>query len=252
MNTLVLDQAQPLYVQLKDHILQRIRSREWSPGGRVPSENELVEQFSVSRMTANRALRELTQEGYLARVPGVGTFVREPQQRASLLEIRNIADEIAGRGHVHSSSVEMQVLTSAGPIIADEFELSAGANLFHVVLVHAENGVPVQLEDRYVNPLVVPLFLKQDFSAMTPTAYLVAAVAADELEHTVEAVMPSIEQQGLLNMPANEPCLTLQRRSWSQGKVVTVVRFTYPASRHALYSRYRPAETTTRMEVSGS
>ncbi len=250
MNTLVLDPVQPLYAQLKDHILQHIRSREWSPGSRVPSENELVEQFSVSRMTANRALRELTQEGYVARVPGVGTFVREPPQRASLLEIRNIAEEIAGRGHMHSSTVELQVLTSAEPVIAEEFELAAGAKLFHVVLVHAENDVPVQLEDRYVNPLVVPQFLNQDFSAETPTAYLVDTVAADELEHTVEAVMPSKEQQNLLKMPADEPCLTLQRRSWSRGHVVTVVRFTYPASRHALYSRYRPAETTTRMEVS--
>jgi len=248
MNTIVLDQAQPLYVQLKHHILERIRSREWAPGNRVPSENELVEQFSVSRMTANRALRELMQEGYLARVPGVGTFVKEPQQRASLLEIRNIADEIAGRGHVHSSTVELQVLTSAGPMIADEFELSAGANLFHVVLVHAENGMSVQIEDRYVNPLVVPHFLKQDFSTTTPTAYLVATVPADELEHTVEAVMPDDDQRTLLDIAAGEPCLTLQRRSWCDGQVVTVVRFTYPASRHALYSRYRPAETITRME----
>ena len=86
---------------MKDHILENIRSGDWAPGARVPSENELVEHFSISRMTANRALRELTADGFLSRVPGVGTFVREQPPRSSLLELRNIAEEIAARGHVH-------------------------------------------------------------------------------------------------------------------------------------------------------
>lgn len=248
MTSLVLKDAQPLYVQLKDHILQRIRSQEWAPGSRVLSENEMVEQFSVSRMTANRALKELTQEGFLARVPGVGTFVKEPPQRASLLEIRNIAEEIAARGHVHSSEVERKAMVDASPAIAEEFETNAGASLFHITMVHRENGVPVQLEDRYVNPRVAPQFMAQDFSDITPTAYLVANVPVDELEHTVEAMMPSSDERAVLDIPAGEPCLTLHRRSWSQNRVVTVVRFTYPASRHALYSRYRPSAGNHNLE----
>ncbi|NNE22296.1 MAG: histidine utilization repressor [Rhizobiales bacterium] len=248
MTSLVLTQAQPLYVQLKEHILARIRSREWAPGSRVLSENEIVEQFSVSRMTANRALKELTQEGFLARVPGVGTFVKEPPQRASLLEIRNIADEIAARGHFHSSEIAHKGLVDASPAIAEEFETNAGARLFHITMVHRENGVPVQLEDRYVNPLAAPDFLNLDFAGITPTAYLVANVPVDELEHTVEAMMPSPQEQALLDVPAGEPCLTLHRRSWSRDRVVTAVRFTYPASRHALYSRYRPSGSNHSME----
>ncbi len=252
MTSLSLNDAQPLYAQLKAHILERIRSREWAPGSRVLSENEIVEQFSVSRMTANRALRELTQEGFLARVPGVGTFVKEPPQRASLLEIRNIADEITGRGHEHSSQIEFKGLVTASPAIAEEFEAKAGASLFHITLVHFENGVPVQLEDRHVNALAAPQFMSQDFAVTTPTAYLMANVPVDELEHTVEAILPSPDEQRLLDVPAGEPCLTLTRRSWSRSRVVTVVRFTYPASRHALYSRYRPSAGNLNLEASGT
>ena len=72
-----MSDAQPLYAKVKDHILENIRSGAWEAGRRVPSENELVESFGISRMTANRALRELTAEGFLSRVPGVGTFVKE-------------------------------------------------------------------------------------------------------------------------------------------------------------------------------
>ena len=54
-----MSDAQPLYAKVKDHILENIRSGAWEAGRRVPSENELVESFGISRMTANRALREL-------------------------------------------------------------------------------------------------------------------------------------------------------------------------------------------------
>ena len=99
--------------------------------------------------------------------------------------------------------------------------------------------MPVQLEDRYVNAELVPDFLAQDFSQTTPTAVLLAALPVDELEHTVEAVLPNLEQQRLLGIDALEPCLALHRRSWSRGQVVTIATLTYPASRYALYSRYK-------------
>ena len=119
------------------------------------------------------------------------------------------------------------------------------SRLFHLVMVHTENGVPVQLEDRYVNPFAAPQFNDQDFSTLTPTAYLVAAVPVDELEHTVEAIMPNAEQRALLDINEHEPCLALHRRSWSKGHVVTVVTLIYPASRYALYSRYKTSPSGT-------
>lgn len=238
-------EAQPLYAKVKDHILENIRNSTWVPGARVPSENELVESFRISRMTANRALRELTAEGFLSRVPGVGTFVREIPARTSLMELRNIAEEIEQRGHSYSSRVTSQKEVTANPAQAEEFETRLLDRLFHIVIIHEENGVPVQLEDRYVNAEIVPEFLSQDFTRQTPTAYLLAAMPVDELEHTVEAILPTAEQQRLLNIDAREPCLALHRRSWSRGKIVTIATLTYPASRYALYSRYRTSERGT-------
>ena len=240
-----MSEAQPLYAKVKDHILDQIRSGAWAPGARVPSENELVESFGISRMTANRALRELFAEGIVHRVPGVGTFVKEAPARTSLLELRNIAEEIEQRGHRYSSRVASKREVSANPALAEEFEARSLDRLFHIVIVHEENGVPVQLEDRYVNAEVVPDFLLQDFALTTPTAYLLAATPVDELEHTVEAVLPSVEQQRLLGIDPLEPCLALHRRSWSRGKVVTVATLTYPASRYALYSRYKTSASGT-------
>jgi GntR family histidine utilization transcriptional repressor len=235
----------PLYAKVKEHILEHIRSGAWTPGMRVPSENELVEHFSISRMTANRALRELSADGFLSRVPGVGTFVKEPLARSSLLELRNIAEEIAQRGHAYAAHIERRGSVEATPALAEQFEMKLPARLFHLVMVHTENGVPVQLEERYVNPFTAPRFNEQDLATVTPTAYLIAAVPVDELEHTVEAVMPGPEQRALLDIGENEPCLALHRRSWSKGHVVTVATLLYPASRYALYSRHKTSPSGT-------
>ena len=240
-----MNEAQPLYAKVKEHILDNIRSGAWEAGRRVPSENELVESFGISRMTANRALRELTAEGYLNRVPGVGTFVKEAPALSSLMELRNIAEEIAQRGHRYSSRVIAKATVDSNPALNAEFEDRALKRLFHIVIVHEENGVPVQLEDRHVNPSVVPDFLDGDFTQTTPTAVLLAATPVDELEHTVEATMPTPEQQRLLGIAGHEPCLALYRRSWSRGRVATVVTLTYPASRYALYSRHRTSARGT-------
>jgi GntR family histidine utilization transcriptional repressor len=229
----------PLYRSIKDHILERIRTGEWAPGARVPSENELVESFQVSRMTANRALTELTREGFLARIAGVGTFVRQPPRRASLIEIRDIAEEIRERGHAHAARLEVRERQRASPALAGEFEVAPDSPLFHVVLVHTENGLPVQLEDRWVNPAVAPDFLDHDFTKATPASHLIGNIPVDEVEHTVEAVMPDAAARRLLDMAAGEPCLVLTRRTWSAGRVVTVATFTYPASRYALHTRLK-------------
>ncbi len=235
----MINGAQPLYAQVKDHILGHIRSGDWAPGQRVPSENELVESFGISRMTANRALRELSADGYLARVPGVGTFVKTMPARSSLVELRNIADEIQLRGHVHSARLDSAREVISGAVMTEQFELDSASPLFHIRLVHSENGQPVQLEDRYVNPTMAPDFLSQNFTEITPTSYLIRMVPVDELEHTVEAVMPDPHQRRLLEIEPSEPCLSLHRRSWSKGHVVTVALLLYPASRYALHSRYK-------------
>ena len=69
------DSPAPIYQRVKEAIRQKVISQEWLPHQRVPSESELVKALDVSRMTINRALRELTADGILERQQGVGTFV---------------------------------------------------------------------------------------------------------------------------------------------------------------------------------
>ncbi|MBY2933806.1 histidine utilization repressor [Rhizobium leguminosarum] len=227
----------PLYAGVKQVILDRIQSGEWPPKYRVPSENELVVELGVSKMTANRALRELANEGELVRIQGVGSFVAERKGYSALFEVRNIAEEIAERGHVHEASVVVLAQEAASPEVADALELPIGAAVFHSLIVHSENGVPVQIEDRFVHPEAAPEYLDQDFSTLTPNAYLTASAPLSGSEHVVEAAMPQAWECKLLTIMKTEPCLTIRRRTWSAKQVVSTARLVYPGHRYRLEAR---------------
>lgn len=227
----------PLYQHVKDHVLAGIVDGSLVPGARVPSEPELVAALGVSRMTANRALRELAAEGYITRRQGLGSFVAEPKPQSELLELRNIADEIVARGHAHACDVLRHEDCTADPRIAALMAVKPGTRVFHSLCLHRENGMPVQLEDRHVNPALAPDYLDVDLSATTATEYLLATLHADEIEHAVEAVLPDVTTRKLLALKKGEPCLSLRRRTWAGAAVVTVALLTYPGSRYRLTGR---------------
>ncbi|MDH3334423.1 MAG: UTRA domain-containing protein, partial [Gammaproteobacteria bacterium] len=213
-----MNTAKPRYQQLKDLIIGQISSGELAPSDRVPSENDLVEAMNVSRMTANRALRELNDEGYVERIAGRGTFVSDFRSQSHLLEVQNIADEIESRGHSHSSTVVRQVRLRARGEVARALNVSQGTDIFHLLLVHYENNVPVQVEDRHVLASFAPACMEQDFELVTPSAYLTSVAPLQEAEQVVRASMPNSAVRQQLNMEDDEPSLVVLRRTWSKGR----------------------------------
>ena len=231
---------QPLYLQVKRHILDNIGSGKWGTSTRVPSENDIVKSFGVSRMTANRALRELRDEGILVRIAGVGSFVADSHAHAHPMEIRGIADEIRRHNHMHRAEIVSLERVRAMTELAEDFGIAPRSELFCSVIVHFENDRPIQLEDRYVLPKLAPDYLKVDFNHTTPYDYLVRVAPLQEAEHLLRAVMPDERTRKLLVMKRDEPCLLMIRRTWTAGHVASVARLYYPGSRYEMSGRFRP------------
>jgi GntR family histidine utilization transcriptional repressor len=238
--------AKPRYQQLKDLIIGRISAGELRPSDRVPSENDLVEAMNVSRMTANRALRELNDEGYVDRIAGRGTFVSDFRAQSHLLEVQNIADEIGGRGHTHSSVVVRQSCQRARGEVARALHVEQGTDVFHLLLVHCENGSPIQVEDRHVLASFAPECLHQNFAAITPSAYLTSIAPLQEAEQVVRAAMPNAAVRQHLDIPEGEPALVVIRRTWSKGRPVTFAHLYHPGSRFELSGHYALSNTSRR------
>lgn len=231
----------PRYQQVKDYILHKINGGEWRAGMRIESEAELVAATGVSRMTVNRALRELAAEGRLTRMQGRGTFVAEKKPQSALLEIHSIAREIRDRGGIYSCEVHLLQEEKARPELARALELPPYSSVYHSVIIHKDNGIPIQLSSRFINPRIAPEYLAQDFTTITPNEYLLSLAPITSVEHVVEALIPEPWIRELLRINSAEPCLALYRKTWVGEVIATSSIFYYPGSRYTLGSRFTPA-----------
>jgi GntR family transcriptional regulator, histidine utilization repressor len=228
----------PAYEQVKAHIRQRIGSGEWRPGDPVPSEAALIQQFGISRMTVNRALRELATDGLVTRVQGSGTRVAHLHRISSRLTIRDIHEEVAERGHVHTTRVLGAGKERASADLARSLDVRPGTQIFHTVLVHLENGVAIQFEDRYVNPAAAPHYLETDFTKTSPTLHLLQHAPLTEASYSIEACMPTADEARELGIKRTEPCLVMMRRTVSGANVASVARLVYPGTRYSFAGEF--------------
>ena len=228
------------YAQVKQALKDGLSEGRWRTGELMPSEAELVAQFGVSRMTVNRALRELQSEGMVDRVQGVGTFAAQLHRVSSTLTVRDLHEEIEAKGHRHHVEVHLAREERANPGLAQQLGLVEGAPVFHSLIVHHDNGVPLQCEDRYVNPASAPDYLKVDFTRTTPTQHLLEVAPLWQAQYTIEASRPTSQEAKLLGIGVGDPCLVLVRRTASRGVAVTLARLVHPGSRYQLEGRFSP------------
>lgn len=232
--------AIPLYRRIMEAIRSDIAQGLLPPGARVPSEHELVRRFGVARMTANRALKELAVEGLIVRTAGSGTFVADRKLEHSALVVPDIAQEIRASGRTYRGEVLVAERRAAPDAVAGALELARGAEVFHTRILHRADGVPVQLEERWVNPAYAPAFLEQDFTVRTPNAYLTAIGRVEEAEEAIEAVAAERGDARLLEVVPGTPCLLLSRRTFARGLWATTARLLGPGRRWRLTARFRP------------
>ncbi len=234
-----MTQVKAKFTVIKDHICKMIESGQWQQHAKVPSENELAEQFSVSRMTARRALQELTEQGLLIRSQGAGTFVATFKSQSSLLEIRNIADEIHNRGHQHHAEQLTLTTVDVTEEVAILLDVSQSDKVYYSEVLHFENEQPIQLEQRFVNSKLVPDYLQQNFTKITPHEYLSVEAPLTEATHEVEAVIAEPRICKLLAIEATTPCLQVKRRTWSSQGVVSLAMLTAPGNKYRLGSHLK-------------
>lgn len=231
--------ARAVYQRVKRHVLGEIRTGRWRVGDRISSEHALVRELGVARMTVRRALDELTREGLIVRRAGVGAFVAgEPLAESHPLEIRDIAAEVAARGHVWRAEVVALEAVAADADLARRFEIQPGAPLFRSEVLHWEGETPIQLEQRWVSPEIAPDYLQQDFTAGTPGAHLLATAPIEAGEQIVRAEAADPRTAGLLRLAEGAPVLTVARRTWSRGRVASAARLIHPGHAFQLAGRF--------------
>ena len=225
----------PRFLLIKQYIENHITSGSWPVGTRVPSENDLAVSFSVSRMTARRALKELDDQGFLNRAPGRGSFVAKPQVRAPHIELRNVVQNIQNLGRYSCRIVSLDSI-HADMFIAKTMRVNVDDELYKGVFVHLDANKPAQLEEIYVNPSLAPAFIKQNYQKVVADAYLNWVAQPNHTEYQLSAIMPSAAQRRQLELTheGEGPCIKITKRHWAQELVISLSILINPSDSYHL------------------
>ena len=221
----------PLYEQVKSYVLKNMESGEWPAYFQIPSEHELVREMGISRMTIHRALRELTQAGYLERIQGVGTFVAVPKAQPKMIELREIEDIIRASGGCHQCDVHFLQREPIEKEAAAMMAMKPEEDVFRSYFVHRQDGLPVMLEDRYVNPKFMPGYTDADFSKMTADSHLNQKFSMLSHVHIIQAAVSNAEINHFLELEATTACIVINRKSWLGDEIVSTARLVFPGNR---------------------
>ncbi|MEX0302975.1 MAG: GntR family transcriptional regulator [Leisingera sp.] len=212
------------YRDIKQIVLDRIQTRIWAPDSLLPSEIELAEEFSSTRTTVNRALRELAEEGFLERKRKAGTRVLNSPVRKAQFSIPLVRDEIAETGAAYRYALVERSLMTAPAWLSARLDLPPGQEVLHIRCMHYADNTPFQYEVRWVVPDSVPGVLDADFSQSGPNDWLVQKVPFTNLELSFMATKADQTVGEFLDAPAGDPVFTAERITWLRGQPVTLAK----------------------------
>lgn len=236
----VLDGAGAVYQQIRRAVARPILNGDWKPGARIPSEHELTGMFGASRMTVNKALSSLADEGLIVRRRRSGSFVAHRPPERAVMEIWDVGAEIERAGQVHAFEVIERRTGPADAAGAALLGVGAGEAVLHVVGVHRADGLPVQLERRLISLAAAPAAADCDFRRIAPGRWLLDTVAWTDAEHLIRAVNADADTARLLGIGARDACLLVERRTWYERTPITWAELINPGGSRQLVGRFSP------------
>lgn len=202
------------YRDIKQIVLDRIQSQFWMPDSILPNEIDLAKEFSSTRTTVNRALRELAEEGYLERKRKTGTRVLKSPVRKARFSIPLVRDEIIETGATYRYSLIERTLLAAPSWLAARLDLTLKQQVLHLRCMHFANNKPFQYENRWIVVDSVPDVLDADFTKFGPNDWLVQKVPFTNLELSFLATKVDQDMAEFLDAPVGDPIFTAERITW--------------------------------------
>ncbi len=233
-----LDGRGPVYRQIRRAIATPILAGRLAPGARLPSEHDFMDLFGASRMTVNRALQMLADEGLVVRRRRHGTFVAQQVSEHAVMELRDIADEIEATGAAYGYELIERRVDKPDAALAGIFANGAVKSVLRLTCRHSSDGEPVLMEERAINLTTVPAARKESFEQEPPNRWLLKNVPWSRVEHVIAAVNASAGIAKQLGISAGDACLRVERTTWMGEGALTQVRLTYPGERHRLVGRF--------------
>jgi GntR family histidine utilization transcriptional repressor len=229
-----LDGQGPLFKQIGRAVTEQILKGRYKQGEKLPSEVALTAVFKASRQTVNKAVAELAKSGLVERNRRAGTVVSWRFQERFVLPLRDVSEEIAEARQVYEYRILSRRVLRNGRGGVTWPSLPTGTRLLAVETLHLADGLPVQLEARFVNLTAFPQVENETFDEMPPGKWLLGHIPWSEVEHAVRATTAGGDIARKLGVKPGAALLVVDRQTFHQGLPITVVHLTYPGDRFSI------------------
>jgi GntR family transcriptional regulator len=223
-----------LHGQLYRTLVNLINRGDVKPGERLPTENELMDTYSVSRSTARRALDDLRREKLVERLPGRGTFVAAPRLQATIPHLHSVTEEIEQLGYRAGSVIVSMKEGQADAGIAKDLAIAEGDAVLILERLRTADDRPFYFSRSALNISAFPGLARADFSSPALSLYkLFEEVSGRRVRRVTQwlsAVGAAKDVARHLGSPPGSPLLQLDRilfvgdflpiesvRAWFQG-----------------------------------
>lgn len=235
----------PLYYQIQQRLMDRIRAGEFRPGQPIPSLQEIAAQLGVSQMTARQAIRTLCDLGVMYSKQGKGTFISGIKHERNFRQVLSFTEEMRVRGATPSSRVLSFRTQPSSREVSTALRMSRSQKVFRLRRVRLSDGLPMGIECSYLPQHMFPGLLdtfdpRGSLYQALAERYGVQMAVTDEV---VEVGKASAEEASLLKMASGSPVFLFTRTCYGEnGNPLEYVKSTYRGDRYKIVQRLTRAK----------
>jgi len=210
-----------MYLQVKQELEALLHNGNLKPGDRVPSESELCREYSVSRITAKKALDEMVRDGSLYRIQGRGSFVQGPKIDHKLTNFYSFTEEVKARGMVASSVIlQFETVKPKGDV-KEKLGITDDEKVYYLQRIRMADGMLIALDHSYI-PYHVCQGMSREEVERHPLYEILNSrgVMPDKAIESFAAASLNKEQARLLGERAGKAVLKICRQTYCKGELV--------------------------------
>ncbi|PJN89031.1 GntR family transcriptional regulator [Bacillus sp. mrc49] len=205
-----------LYLQVKDILVKRIQEKVWKANALIPTEQELMQEFDVSRTTLRQAISILVQDGLLEKKQGRGTIVKpQPLIGGSLGRLKGLAEEVTERGLTPNSKLLRANFTQDLYYETSMLQLAEGEEVFVIERIRFADDVPIAIERSCWPKHIGKMYEKHDLNSAKFYEILEGnGISLKRAKEKICAINATIYEADLLGIRGGEALLEMTRLSF--------------------------------------
>ena len=214
------DSHLPLHAQVEEALFKSIAESVLAPGSRLPTEDQLVERYAVSRTTIRTAVQSLVARGLVEIRRGKGTFVSQPAITQELTELTGFVEDMRALGRQPSARLVDRRMVAASETVARQLSLPRGATVVRIQRVRLADGIPLSFDETYLPQELGEKIMADDLENQPIFSLLEQKYATPliEAEYRLAAVASHGTVARALGMEAGSPIFLIERTSFSANR----------------------------------